>query len=265
MIAGALSCFPLLAAEPLPVRRSLGEGGSAARERGALASATLTSPSKTRARNFCARPSGRLSRRRRVRSMFTPGSRACGYRTASGRAKWPNRDPIEEGGGYNLYGFVGNNPISELDPNGQWYPGFPGKPQLPPMPPVDCSGYSKLGGASCMDCGKVKRDNYPQQAQSFCEGFKKLYTGSPAQGNAACVASCLVNAEKGCQSKHQDCDRRNCCRLLAHVKCYAQCTFIPFEWMPPGAWDFGWSQLFPACKRLLPEMPELPPGWPPSY
>jgi len=49
------------------------------------------------------------------------------------------------------------------------------------------------------------------------------------------VASCLVNAEKGCQSKHQDCDRRNCCRLLAHVKCYAQCTFIPVEGMPPGA------------------------------
>lgn len=30
--------------------------------------------------------------------MFTPGSRACAYRTASGRAKWPNRDPIGEKG-----------------------------------------------------------------------------------------------------------------------------------------------------------------------
>jgi len=122
VIAGAQSCFPLLAAEPLPVRRSLGEGGSAARERGALASATLTSASKTRARNFCARPSGRLSRRRRVRSMFTPGSRACGYRTASGRGKWPNRDPLGELGGLNLYGFTDNNPLNRVDIDGRVAP-----------------------------------------------------------------------------------------------------------------------------------------------
>jgi len=50
--------------------------------------------------------------------MFTPGSRACAYRTASGRAKWPNRDPIEERGGMNLYGFVRNNPVSNTDPFG---------------------------------------------------------------------------------------------------------------------------------------------------
>lgn len=28
--------------------------------------------------------------------MFTPGSRVCAYRTASGRGKWPSRDPIGE-------------------------------------------------------------------------------------------------------------------------------------------------------------------------
>jgi hypothetical protein len=47
--------------------------------------------------------------------MFTPGSRACGYQTASGRAKWLSRDPIEEDGGLNLYGFVANNPLSRID------------------------------------------------------------------------------------------------------------------------------------------------------
>jgi hypothetical protein len=52
--------------------------------------------------------------------MFTPGSRACAYRTASGRAKWLNRDPIEEEGGINLYGFVGNSPINAVDVNGLW-------------------------------------------------------------------------------------------------------------------------------------------------
>ena len=187
--------------------------------------------------------------------------------------RWLNRDPIDEKGGVNLYGFLSNDPLDYIDTDGrftgskcpkcgQWYQGFHTCP-----PPIDCSGYSKLGGASCEDCGKVKKDKYPEQAQSFCEGFKKIYTGSSQQVNAVCVASCLVNAEKGCQSKYQDCERRNCCRLLAHVKCYAQCFFVgpllpPFDGAPPGAWDFGGYELFPACRSLL---PELPPGWPPSY
>jgi uncharacterized protein RhaS with RHS repeats len=29
--------------------------------------------------------------------------------------RWPNRDPIEEEGGYNLYGFVDNTPITDTD------------------------------------------------------------------------------------------------------------------------------------------------------
>jgi len=47
--------------------------------------------------------------------MFTPGLRACGYKSASGLGKWLNRDPIKELGGYNLYDFVGNNPINRRD------------------------------------------------------------------------------------------------------------------------------------------------------
>jgi len=52
--------------------------------------------------------------------MFTPASRACAYRTASGRAKWPNRDPIGEKGGVNLYGFAENNPVNQMDLLGLW-------------------------------------------------------------------------------------------------------------------------------------------------
>jgi hypothetical protein len=47
--------------------------------------------------------------------MFTPGSRACGYKTASGLGKWLSRDPIEEEGGLHLYALVGNDALNWTD------------------------------------------------------------------------------------------------------------------------------------------------------
>jgi len=35
--------------------------------------------------------------------------------------KWPNRDPIGELGGLNLYGYVGNDPLNRVDPLGLWW------------------------------------------------------------------------------------------------------------------------------------------------
>tara|TARA_B100001971_G_C18156859_1_gene519056 strand:- start:468 stop:1202 length:735 start_codon:yes stop_codon:yes gene_type:complete len=48
--------------------------------------------------------------------MFFYGFRY--YDPETGR--WPNRDPIGERGGINLYGMVGNDPISQIDLNGLW-------------------------------------------------------------------------------------------------------------------------------------------------
>jgi RHS repeat-associated protein len=69
---------------------------------------------------FFGTPSGRTLAKRHSARRTAPGYRACGYKTASGRPKWLNRDPIGEAGGLNLYGYVGNNPIDVVDPLGLW-------------------------------------------------------------------------------------------------------------------------------------------------
>ena len=43
------------------------------------------------------------------------GSRAYSYKIVSGRPVWPSRDPIEEKGGINLYGFIDNNGVNKWD------------------------------------------------------------------------------------------------------------------------------------------------------
>ena len=39
--------------------------------------------------------------------------------------RWLSRDPIQEAGGLNLYGYVANNPINETDIHGLWPSGIP--------------------------------------------------------------------------------------------------------------------------------------------
>ena len=62
--------------------------------------------------------------------------------------RWPNRDPIEEEGGVNLYGFVGNDGVNKWDYLGQrfglepigygWGPSVARPlPGIQPPPPVD--------------------------------------------------------------------------------------------------------------------------------
>jgi hypothetical protein len=50
----------------------------------------------------------------------------CGYEFASGRPKWPSRDPIGEEGGENLYGFAGNDAVNWYDILGRSKEGKPG-------------------------------------------------------------------------------------------------------------------------------------------
>lgn len=113
-----------------------------------------TSPCQTRVRGFRRHPSGQTSARRRRRSIITPSSRTCAYKTASGRHEWLNRDPLgeigfeiirklgfnssfakmisdeigEENGGINPYEFIGNMMLTVIDLDGLkwwWPPSWP--------------------------------------------------------------------------------------------------------------------------------------------
>jgi uncharacterized protein RhaS with RHS repeats len=119
VVAGAQSCFTSLAADRKSAARQCATFGPLLDHRPHPTFATLLPHRpKTRVGVFSGGPSGRLSRRGRGRSINTPGSRGCGYKTVSGRHEWPNRDPIGERGGINLYGYVDNNPVNEFDPFG---------------------------------------------------------------------------------------------------------------------------------------------------
>jgi len=63
---------------------------------------------------FCDAPKTRLENSRNPLKT-SRGNAPSPTKTASGRAYWPSRDPIGESGGYNLYGFVGNDGVNAWD------------------------------------------------------------------------------------------------------------------------------------------------------
>ena len=99
------------------------------------ASCRATSLPKTRVRGSRRQASGRISRRRSQALGIATGCGRCRYKSASGRRKWPSRDPIKEKGGPNLFAFVSNNPVGSFDPLGMasWPPIVP--PSVPYSPP----------------------------------------------------------------------------------------------------------------------------------
>jgi len=100
--------------------------------------------------------------RRTGRSMLTTPARrpSCRRSAPSLVGRWPNRDPLNELGGVNLYAFVHNNPVDFVDTDGQQiYPPYNPPPKPQPLPPpasgqcrieVCCKPVATFGSAHCV-------------------------------------------------------------------------------------------------------------------
>ncbi|MSU36443.1 MAG: hypothetical protein EXS36_15370 [Pedosphaera sp.] len=107
-----------------------------------------TSPQKTRVWDFSAAESGHHPVVALRNCGIATGSDEFAYETASGRPIWPNRDPIGEGDGPNLYAFVRNRPMNYGDIDGRTGWDFP--PQLNQDPEFN-QGYWQGAGDALLD------------------------------------------------------------------------------------------------------------------
>jgi hypothetical protein len=113
---------------------------------------------------------------------------------ASDHPLWPNRDPIGENGGVNLYGFVGNNGVNSWDYLGQMGRRIPPGHSLPPnwgIGPPTGSGLTQ-----------GEWDGVVRMYASFCAGNEttiastcliicnEFFSSVSATAVAACMATC---------------------------------------------------------------------------
>ena len=81
-----------------------------------LRAVAMITPTQKTASGFFAEPSsGRPDAQASANQECIRAERLYAYELASGRTNWLNRDPMGEDGGWNLYGFVSNNPVISMD------------------------------------------------------------------------------------------------------------------------------------------------------
>jgi RHS repeat-associated protein len=115
--------------------------------------------------------------------------------------RWPNRDPIGENGGINLYGFVRNRPVNAIDADGlvefprlPTIPSFPWPNPLPrpnPLPPSWPSWPRIKLPEDPISCGnRIKNEVW----EKFAPGGQ-LPPGDPSFHYGHCVAHCRIQRE----------------------------------------------------------------------
>lgn len=130
------------------------------------------------------------------------------YKIVSGRTLWPSRDPIEEYGGLNLYGFADNDSVNQWDYLGKWPAGplGPPRPTSPPAPIPRNPSLNELGveGSNAADEASKKDDQQPGQVE-YCGMIckhrltgKRIRTG-PVRGEY------VVNSHSQCKPTDAPC------------------------------------------------------------
>lgn len=122
------------------------------------------------------------------------GKLGCTYKIASGRGRWPSRDPIEESGGTNLYAFVGNDPICEWDKLGL-KPCCNGKPYRSSRGRKCCDGkvlYNPILEKCCGGVSFRKRTN-----QCCLDGkvakIQRYWEFANYKSLKSCMLSCMID------------------------------------------------------------------------
>ncbi len=115
--------------------------------------------------------------------------------------RWPNRDPIGERGGLNVYAFCRNNPVSVVDPHGKIG-----------IVPIVVGGAIIIGGAICIDaiaCYSHMNDIRNQATDRANETMRQLdpnydedengpnHEGSTADALRHCIGACMANQHPG--------------------------------------------------------------------
>lgn len=125
--------------------------------------------------------------------------------------RWLTNDPIGERGGFNLYNFVQNNPLSFADPFGLYGTN-------------SCSYYEKR-------CEETGVDYYCKTAPKYCNKFPQYPDPDPSkdddyEGWARCTRQCLqdCDAENAPDTCNDDVDEFwDKVNFQCHVKCYTEC------------------------------------------
>lgn len=154
------------------------------------------------------------------------------YNTSTGR--WPNRDPIEEMGGINLYQYAKNNPVNLYDPLGLFAPSLLPAPAIATPVVIGTAlsvgvlvvagyGYNELGNVFG-DAMVEWQNRRPWRCEAKCQGRPTtpcaacpdwLYgTGAgPTQPDAAkaAISAATGSAPKGCYGRH--CRAYNCWQI----------------------------------------------------
>jgi hypothetical protein len=147
------------------------------------------------------------------------------YDPVTGR--WPSRDPIEERGGLNLYGFVGNNGVNRIDllglkdlsdeecivelVAGHGTVNAPDGSPRPPQPETIHEYIAKGGGAGCYASGyigcNVNSINPTWMPQIDEEGPQGLW-----DADCAMIRRTIFEAaEAAAREANKMCDEPDCC------------------------------------------------------